>query len=443
MRTNFSDAQLADSDLRLSEQILRSCVECGFCNATCPTYVLMNDELDGPRGRNVLMRDMLASDEPPSAKVVAHIDRCLSCLACMTACPSRVDFMHLVDHARKHIERTFRRPLADRLLRGLIAFVLPNPRLLRLALLGARLLRPVARALPGRLKGMVALAPKVVPAPSPVDRPQVFRAQAARQRRVALLNGCAQRVLAPQINEATIRLLTRHGCEVVVAKRAGCCGALVYHMGKEAPALTAAKANIRVWAREMEGEGLDAVVVNASGCGTTVKDYGFMLRSDPAWAERAMRVAELTKDVSELMAELGVRVSADRRDLLVAYHAPCSLQHGQRIKQQPQRLLSACGFTVRDVPEGHMCCGSAGTYSLLCPEIAVKLRDRKVAKIERMEPDVIATGNIGCMSAIASATNIPVVHTVELLDWASGGPKPGALAALSESRAPSESAVRQ
>ena len=432
MQTTFTKKQLANPDVAESEKILRRCVHCGFCTATCPTYVLLGDELDSPRGRIYLIKDMLENDKPASAQVVKHIDRCLSCLACMTTCPSDVHYMHLVDHARRHIEETYRRPLGDRALRQLLAMVLPNPTLFRLALVGAKLVRPLARLLPehgklGRVGAMLGLAPARVPSPSTVDRPQVFAAEGRRRMRVALLNGCAQQVLAPEINEATIRLLTRHGAEVVVARGAGCCGALTHHMGKERPALAAARKNIDAWSRELAGPGLDAVVINASGCGTTVKDYGFMLREDPVYADKAARISAIARDITEVIEDLGLKPAVADTDLVVAYHAACSLQHGQRITGQPKALLAQAGFTVKDVPEGHLCCGSAGTYNILQPEIATRLRDRKVANIERVQPNVIASGNIGCLTQLASGTRIPLVHTAALLDWATGGPVPAAL----------------
>src|SRR5712671_4250196 len=327
MQTHFSLAQLADPQVAESEKILRACVHCGFCTATCPTYVLLGDELDSPRGRIYLIKDMLENDRPATPDVVKHIDRCLSCLACMTTCPSGVHYMHLVDHGRRRIEETYDRPLADRLVRGLLAAVLPQPVLFRLALIGARFARPLAPLLPGRLAAMLRLAPSRLPAPSPVDRPQVFPAEGERVRRVALLAGCAQQVLAPQINEATIRLLTRHGCEVVVAAGSGCCGALVHHLGEEAPALAFARVNVDAWERAREAGGLDAVVANASGCGTMLKDYGFLLRTDPAYAERAARIAALARDISEVVAELGLKAptGAPHATLRIAYHSACSL----------------------------------------------------------------------------------------------------------------------
>jgi glycolate oxidase iron-sulfur subunit len=330
------------------------------------------------------------------------------------------------------IEKTYRRPPADRWLRALLAALLPRPMLFRLALAGAWPLRPLAPLLarvPGlaRLAAMVALAPARIPAPSRVDLPQVFPAEGERRARVALMSGCAQQALAPEINEATVRLLTRHGVEVVVAEGAGCCGALTHHMGKEDDALAAARANTAAWSREIDGEGLDAIVINASGCGTSVKDYGHMLADDPEWSERAMAVASRTRDVTELIAEIGLGAADKAETRSVAYHAACSLQHGQKITAPPKALLREAGFEVRDVAEGHLCCGSAGTYNILQPALAERLLARKAENIARTGADIVAAGNIGCITQIARAVDRPVVHTVQLLDWATGGPKPAAI----------------
>jgi glycolate oxidase iron-sulfur subunit len=427
MQTNFTPEQLKDPDTAVANHILRTCVHCGFCTATCPTYVLLGDELDSPRGRIYLIKDMLENQKKPTQDVVKHIDRCLSCLSCMTTCPSGVHYMHLVDHARSYIEKNYKRPPHERAMRNLLAAVIPRPRLFRMALMGAWASKPLAGLLPGRLGAMMGLAPDKLPPPSPVHRPQTFPAKGHRKARVALLSNCAQQVIAPHIDEATVRLLTRHGVEVVVAKGAGCCGALNHHMGDEEPALRFAKANIDAWTRELERGGLDAVVINASGCGTTVKDYGFMLREDPAYKEKAASIGALGRDITEVMDKIGLLPAVNDTDLVVAYHSACSMQHGQRILHEPTRLLAKAGFTVRAIPEGHLCCGSAGTYNMLQPELAGQLRDRKVANIERVKPDVIATGNIGCITQIGSGTGIPIVHTVELLDWATGGPRPAAL----------------
>jgi glycolate dehydrogenase iron-sulfur subunit len=429
MQTSFSTAQLADPDTAHSEKVLRRCVHCGFCTATCPTYVLLGDELDSPRGRIALIKNMLQEGGAPSAETVKHIDRCLSCLSCVTTCPSGVDYMRLIDHARRFVEEQYRRPFGERALRRLLAEVLTRPARLRLALRLARLARPFARLMPPRLKPFFALAPAAVAAPSPSDRPQIFPAEGPRRMRAALLPGCAQRVLKPSINEATIRLLTRHGCEVVVPRGTQCCGSLVHHLGQEEEALGYARANIDAFEQEREEKGLDAIVVNASGCGTTVKDYGFMLRSDPAYAEKAARVSSLARDVSEVIGALGLSAPSRKGPALrVAYHSPCSLQHGQRLHKEPKKLLEAAGFLAIEVPEGHLCCGSAGTYNLLQPEIALRLRERKLAHIAALEPDLVAAANIGCIVQLEGGSPAPVVHPVELLDWATGGPTPPALA---------------
>jgi len=430
MQTNFTEEQLRDPVIRRANRILRSCVHCGFCTATCPTYQILGDELDSPRGRIYLIKDMLEKGRPADEKTVLHIDRCLSCLACVTTCPSGVDYMHLVDTARAHIERTYRRPLSDRALRWLLARVLPYPARFRLALSAARMARPFASLIPGtRLRAMLEMAPDRVPPSDGSDTPQVFPAIGVRKMRAALLTGCAQRALNPGINGATIRLLQRLGCEVTVAKGTGCCGALVHHMGKEEESRKAARRNIRAWMAEVRGAGLDAIAINTSGCGTTVKDYGHMLCDDPM-AEEAVRISALAMDISELLAKLDYPRTPDK-GLKVAYHAACSLRHGQRIERLPKDLLKRAGFPVTEPVDSHLCCGSAGTYNLLQPEIAGKLRDRKVETLEALAPDVIAAGNIGCMMQIAQGTDIPIVHTVELLDWAAGGPKPPVLVSQS------------
>ena len=429
MQTHFTEAQLADPGIQRANEILRSCVHCGFCTATCPTYQVLGDELDSPRGRIYLIKDMLEKDRPADADTVKHIDRCLSCLACMSTCPSGVHYMHLVDHAREHIEKTYKRPLADRALRWLLARILPYPGRFRLAMLGAKFAKPFAFALPGKLASMVAFAPSSMPSPSRMEEPQTHAAAAPRKKRVALMTGCAQRALNTDINEATIRLLTRLGCEVVIPEGMGCCGALTHHMGKTGESHASAAANINAWSAEMDGQGLDAIVINTSGCGTTVKDYGHMFRSDPVMADKAARVSAIAKDVSEVLMELEVAPTGDAPPLRVTYHSACSLQHGQQIKTHPVTLLKRAGFQVAQPAESHLCCGSAGTYNLMQPEISAKLKARKAKNLAATTPEVIAAGNIGCMMQIGSAMDVPVVHTVELLDWATGGPKPRAMGA--------------
>jgi glycolate oxidase iron-sulfur subunit len=375
---------------------------------------------------------MLENGRPADEKTVKHIDRCLSCLACMTTCPSDVHYMHLVDHAREHIERTYTRPWHDRALRWMLRLILPYPGRFRLAMAGAKLAKPFRRAIPGKLGAMIDMAPPRIAPPARHDDPQVHYAREPRKGRVALLTGCAQRALDPEINAATIRLVTRHGYDVVIADGIGCCGALVHHMGRTADSHAAAARNIRAWIREAEGEGLDAIIVNTSGCGTTVKDYGHMMRNEPLAAEAA-RVSALACDVTEFMERIGLEGAGKAQPLRITYHAACSLQHGQNVTKAPKALLKAAGFTVAEPAEGHLCCGSAGTYNLLQPGIATQLRDRKVANLERTRPEAIAAGNIGCIMQIGAATGVPVVHTVQLLDWATGGPVPEALGDLAVS----------
>ncbi|MGR3660418.1 MAG: glycolate oxidase subunit GlcF [Paracoccaceae bacterium] len=428
MKTEFTAEQLKDPKIAVANDILRSCVHCGFCTATCPTYQILGDELDSPRGRIYLIKDMLENNRPADAKTVKHIDRCLSCLSCMTTCPSGVNYMHLVDHARAYIEQTYKRPLMDRMLRWTLARILPYPGRFRLALLGAKIGRPFRRFVPDpRLRAMLEMAPKHIPPVSRNDDPQIFSAIGERKMRVALMTGCAQKALNTDINDATIRILRRLGCEVIIAKGMGCCGALVHHMGKEDESHDAATKNIKAWMKHADGDGLDAIVINTSGCGTTVKDYGFMLR-DTAMAEDAAKVSELAMDISEVLMKLDLPKA--KQNLRVAYHAACSLQHGQQIKTYPKDLLKKVGFEVVEPADSHLCCGSAGTYNLMQPEISGELKARKIKTLEAREPQVIAAGNIGCMIQIGSGTDIPIVHTVELLDWATGGPKPRGMSTI-------------
>jgi len=428
MQTNFTAEQLTDPGIQRANEILRSCVHCGFCTATCPTYQVLGDELDSPRGRIYLIKDMLENSRIPDAKTVKHIDRCLSCLACMTTCPSGVHYMHLVDHAREYIEQNYRRPFSDRALRWILSRILPYPTRFRLALLGAKIGRPFRGFLPdARLRAMLDMAPKYIPPVSRNDDPQSFAPAGARKKRVALMTGCAQKALNTDINDATIRLLTRLGCEVVVAEGAGCCGALTHHMGRTDESHATAAKNIRAWVREMDGAGLDAIVINTSGCGTTVKDYGHMFRNEPL-ADEAARVSSIAMDISELLIKLDLPEGTDK-GLTVAYHAACSLQHGQKIKTYPKDLLKRAGFKVVEPADSHLCCGSAGTYNLMQPEISGKLKARKIRTLEAKKPDLIAAGNIGCMMQIGSGTELPIMHTVELLDWATGGPQPPAMTA--------------
>ncbi|MFC5584373.1 glycolate oxidase subunit GlcF [Nitratireductor kimnyeongensis] len=443
MQTNFTPEQLSDPQVAEAESILRKCVHCGFCTATCPTYVTLGNELDSPRGRIYLIKDMLEKGRPADKEIVTHIDRCLSCLACTTTCPSGVDYMHLVDHARAHIEKTYRRPLLDRLTRSVLAQILPYPGRFRAALKLARIGRPFS----GLFRKVAALSPVAAMldlAPDSLPHKADERVSLLRPKRgrVALLTGCAQSVLDPGINAATVRLLARLGIETAQNPEGeGCCGALVHHMGKEDAALDAARRNVDAWTQEIEGGGLDAIIITASGCGTTVKDYGHMLRLDPDYAEKAARVAALARDITEYLATLDLPEPVVEPGITVAYHSACSMQHGQKITRQPRELLREAGFVVREPREGHLCCGSAGTYNILQPDIAARLRDRKVRNIEATEATLIATGNIGCMTQIGSGTDTPILHTVELLDWAYGGPRPASLPETAAAGRPQASAM--
>lgn len=432
MQTNFSIAQLTDPNIEAANEILRKCVHCGFCTATCPTFVLKGDELDSPRGRIYLMKEAFESGGPATPKLAKHLDRCLSCLSCMTTCPASVDYMHLVDYGRTFVAETHKRPIADAGLRWLLARVLPSPDIFRLSLIGAWLGRPFRNLMPARLKAMLELAPDRINSPSSVDSPGVFRADGETRMRVALLSGCAQQVLRPSINESTVRLLNRLGCEVVIADNMGCCGALVHHMGLEEQGHDAAKRNIAAWeAAEQTHGAIDAVVINASGCGTTVKDYGWMLRHDSQWAARARVISEKTRDVSEVLLQLGLTGLTGEARPKIAYHSACSMQHGQQLKTEPVDLLRAAGFEVVQPAESHLCCGSAGTYNIMQPEWAAELGARKAAHLKALGADCIATGNIGCLTQISASmegeNTPPVLHTVELLDWVTGGPRPDSI----------------
>lgn len=426
MQTRFPPEALADSDTAVAESVIRKCVHCGFCTATCPTYVLLGDELDSPRGRIYLIKDMLENARQPSAEVVTHIDRCLSCNACMTTCPSGVNYMHLVDHARAYIADTYRRPWSDRLLRAVLAMVLPYPRRFRTALALGRLAQPL-RGLFGRIAPLKPLASMLalVPRRATSSQSVTHATTATPLGRVILLQGCAEPVLKPQIRAATQRVLARAGYEVVLAPGEGCCGALVHHMGQKEAALAAARRNIDAWDATERVAPVAAIVITTSGCGTSIKDYGFLLRDDPAYAVRAAHYSALARDITEFLDSIVLPPpTGAARPLRVAYHAACSLQHGQRVTEEPKRLLAAAGFSVVTPKEAHLCCGSAGVYNILQPELAERIGARKVANIAAVGADVIAAGNVGCAVQIGRGTRTPVVHTVELIDWAQGGPVP-------------------
>tara|TARA_A100001037_G_scaffold306138_1_gene349481 strand:- start:4090 stop:5388 length:1299 start_codon:yes stop_codon:yes gene_type:complete len=426
MQTHFTEEQLAIPAIAEANRVLRKCVHCGFCLATCPTYVLLGDELDSPRGRIYLMKEMLDGGAPPVADTVKHIDRCLSCLSCMSTCPAGVDYMRLVDQTRIRIEQSYRRPIADRWLRRVLGWLLIRPRALRVAMSMGSLAKGIAGLLPPRLAVLARLSPGIVSGPSPNTCVGCHAAEGEKRFRVALLAGCVQSVTGTEIHDATIRLLRRHGCEVVIADGAGCCGALNHHLGNKDAALRTARDTLLAWWREIQAGGFDAIVINASGCGTVIKDYPHFFQDQPELHDAAVAVAERAVDVSELLAQLELR-PGHAQTLAVAYHDACSLRHGQQITEAPRQLLADVGFDVRSPAEGHLCCGSAGTYNMLQPEIATKLGKRKSANLESLDPDVIAAGNLGCIVQIGQHTSLPVVHTVELLDWATGGPVPPAM----------------
>ena len=431
METHFSKEQLKDEDNKSSEKIFRKCVHCGFCNATCPTYQLLGDELDGPRGRIYLIKDMLENDKPANEKIVKHIDRCLSCYSCMTTCPSGVNYMHLIDHGRSHIEKTYKRPFNERVIRSFLSIIIPNPTYFRIIGMLTLLVKPFRFIFPKKISEMIDLMPGKFPKKT-LHKKKVYSAQKTKRiARVALLTGCVQKVLSPQINEATIRLLNRHGIEVVVPKGIGCCGSLNHHLGKSDLAHQTFKKNISIWYDEYLKNGLDAIISNTSGCGTTLKDYGFIFRSDEDFKKKAKKISELTKDITEYLDE-NIKLDFIRRqnndkEYKIAYHSACSMQHGQKIHDVPINLIKKTGNQVFDIPDGHLCCGSAGTYNLLQSDIAKKLLKNKISNIEKIKPQFIATGNIGCITQIANGTKIPILHTVEIIDWYTGGLKPKVL----------------
>ena len=429
MQTNFTKKQLQDSNISSADGILRKCVHCGFCNATCPTYQIVGDELDGPRGRIYLIKDMLENDKPANEKIAKHIDRCLSCYACMTTCPSGVNYMHLVDHARNHIEKTFVRPFFDRFIRNLLSKILPSPTLFRMAGYSARLFYPFRFLFPKKIKNMMKYMPNSFPV-SRQENKEIYSPVGKTYARVALLTGCVQRVISPQINDATIDILNRHGVEVIVPKKVDCCGSLNHHLGKEELAHKSFINNINSWFKWYEEKNLDAILVTTSGCGTTLKDYGYIFRDHPdkELRRRAKMVSSLAKDVTEYLGK-NIKLNYVKKDkkFTIAYHSACSMQHGQKIHSQPMDLLKKTGNEIVEIPDGHLCCGSAGTYNLLQDEMAAELLKRKVSNIDKVKPDFISTGNIGCMTQISSGTKIPIVHTIEILNWYTGGEKPIAI----------------
>jgi glycolate oxidase iron-sulfur subunit len=405
MQTALSEELRATSMGRDADDILRTCVHCGFCNATCPTYQLLGDELDGPRGRIYLMKQMLEG-RPVTARTRTHLDRCLTCRACETTCPSGVRYGDLVDIGRHLIERRAPRPPAQRLLRRAMRALFSHAGRFRALIRSGQILRPL---LPGSLRGLVP--PRAAAGPWPVAR---------HSRRMVVLDGCVQPTLAPDINAAAARVLDRLGVSLQTAPRAGCCGALSLHLGAEGEARDFARRNIDAWWPELES-GAEAIVMTASGCGVFVRDYERLLAEDPDYCGKAARISELTRDLSEVLSADALTPPGDGELGAVAFHSPCTLQHGQRITGRVEALLEACGYRLVPVPEGHLCCGSAGTYSLLQRDLSGQLLERKLRALESEAPDVIATANIGCLSHLAGGARVPVAHWVQLVDEALAG----------------------
>ncbi|WP_068081085.1 glycolate oxidase subunit GlcF [Polycladidibacter stylochi] len=439
MQTNFTQQQLSDNAIAHSEKILRKCVHCGFCTATCPSFAVLGDELDSPRGRIYMIKDHLENNRPVNSKFVKHVDRCLSCLSCMTTCPSGVHYMHLIDHARSIIESEYKRPLSDRLMRALLASILPYPKRFAWALQLGRIARPftpILRKVGGPFKKMAAMLSLVPKSNIPKSRfraQQLVSAKDKKQGRVVVLQGCAQPVLNPEINDATISLLTRLGYEVSQPAKEACCGSLLLHMGKQDSALDQARHNIDIWHQEITQNQLQAIIITASGCGTTIKDYAHMLENDENYAEKAGEVAAKAQDITEFLSSIKLPEPTRKVEIPAVYHSACSMQHGQKIDKEPRQLLTAVGLELREIAEGHLCCGSAGAYNILQPDIAEQLKKRKANNINSQTPQVIATGNLGCIAQLKDAVDAPIVHSVELLNWAYGGEKPKSLNDFKES----------
>jgi glycolate oxidase iron-sulfur subunit len=443
MQTHFTADQLADPKIREADDILRKCVHCGFCTATCPTFVITGDERDSPRGRIWMMRELLESPDSISADTGHHIDRCLGCLSCMTTCPSGVDYAHLVEIGREKLDELVPRPLGDRLLRRLLAATIPHAARFYALLWLARVGRPFAPFIPAQMRAALAKLPTRIPPLDPVggntqsylptqqinneNNNESKNESTQKIRRVALLAGCAQRALDPEINASTIRVLNRLGIEVVVRSEAHCCGALAHHIGETEAADKSVRQALRAWQDEIKNGGLDAIVVNASGCGTMVKDYGHLLKDDRELGHLAAQISAMTMDISQVLAKIGINSIIEpapeggRPEL--AYHSACSLQHGQKIHDLPQQLLRSAGFTVTQPVNPHLCCGSAGVYNILQPDMADGLRTRKLDSLRKTGAIAVAAGNIGCISQLDEDA-LPVRHTVQFIDWASGGPSP-------------------
>ena len=427
MQTNFTTEQLKNPAIAEAESILRKCVHCGFCTATCPTYVVTGDERDSPRGRIWMIRDLLQDGEAATQTEIEqtghHLDRCLTCLSCMTTCPSGVDYMHLVDIGRAETEERRSRPMMDRLVRWLLSVMVPRPGLFRLGLIAAALSQPLKGLMPRQIAAMLALAPRRVKPLDPIGgKDHSYPAIGDQKAHVILLAGCAQRAIEPEINAATIRLLNRQGVRVSVRSQSKCCGALAHHINAEEAAHEAMTSTIAAFKSVMDAEKIDAVIVNTSGCGTTLKDYGHHFRSDPKWAEPAKQISDAACDITEFLARLpAIKAVRDVQGIKIGYHAACSLQHGQKITELPKSLLTQMGFQVASPKNPHLCCGSAGVYNVLQPELSGALKARKIETLDALSVPLVVAGNIGCINQMQDA-QAEVVHLVQLLDWATGGP---------------------
>ncbi len=428
MKTDFTEVQRSNPLMQMMEENLRKCVHCGFCLPSCPTYSVLGDERESPRGRIYLIKDMLESRDAPNTETVSHVDSCLSCLACVSACPSGVDYQHYIDYARSYIEDHHQRPWFERFLRSLIVYIITHARFFRFVLRMARFAKPLSRFFSSKIFSVINMVPAELKVEKITNTAKIFPAKGLKIKRVSLLMGCAQNVLRPSINEATIRLLTRMNMEVVVTEGVGCCGALNHHIGKDSIARDLAKTNIDAWLTEFDQRGIDNIIVNAAGCGTEIKDYAYMFKDDLEYNEKAKKISNLTKDISELLSEHQLPSVSLSNQPNIIYHDACSLMYGQGITREPREHLKAVGFELTEIPGRHFCCGSAGSYNLLQPAMAETLKDRRLTLIDKVSKSnrasILATGNIGCLMQLASGTGLQVVHTVELLDWATGGLKP-------------------
>jgi glycolate oxidase iron-sulfur subunit len=403
MQTNLADFIRNTPDGAQADEILRKCVHCGFCTATCPTYQLLGDELDGPRGRIYLIKQMVEGT-PVTRSTQMHLDRCLTCRNCESTCPSGVQYGRLIEIGRKLTEEKVSRPIGQRVLRRLLASFVPNEALFTPAMRLGQHVRPL---LPKKLRDKV-----------PARQRQLEWPASAHARKMLMLAGCVQPSMMPNVNTATARVLDALGIETVVAPDAGCCGAIRLHLGYHEDALDDIRANIDAWWPYVE-EGVEAIVMNASGCGATVKEYAHLLRDDPAYAEKARRIVELTRDIAEILPEFEEPLTAlTRRRAVhtVAFHPPCTLQHGQQIRGKVEHLLGELGIDVRLPADSHLCCGSAGTYSLTQPTLSYALRNQKLERLHAQEPQIIVSANVGCIAHLQSGTSTPVVHWIELVE---------------------------